>query len=427
MSAYRKAPKSDVLTGIDFGTTKVCVVIGRPAADGDGLEILGVGRQPSLGIRKGVVVNIPHTVDAVCKAVAAAEKMAGVPIGPAFVGIAGGHIQGFNSSGVVAVKGGEVTDADVERSVEAAKAIAIPLDREVLHVIPQEFVVNDQEGVRDPVGMAGVRLESKVHIVTGAVASAQNIVKCATLANVECADIVLEPLASAEACLTDDEKELGVVLVDFGGGTTDISMFLRGSVVHTAVVSLGGTHVTNDIAVGLRCAIRDAEAAKVSGGAAMATLVPGHVGDVTPDDRMLDVPAIGQIRKPREISRAMITKIIEPRVEEILQLVEREIAKSGFKHLMSTGVVVTGGASMLEGLPELAEFVLEMPVRRGAPRGLKGHTDLVAAPGFSTAVGLLLYGLRHQAEARFRGRRADEAAGFGVAIHRFRHWLSDLF
>lgn len=427
MSAYRKAPKSDVLTGIDFGTTKVCVVIGRPAADGEGLEILGVGRQPSLGIRKGVVVNIPHTVDAVCKAVAAAEKMAGVTIGTAFVGIAGGHIQGFNSSGVVAVKGGEVTDADVERSVEAAKAIAIPLDREVLHVIPQEFVVNDQEGVRDPVGMAGVRLESKVHIVTGAVASAQNIVKCATLANVEVADIVLEPLASAESCLTEDEKELGVVLVDFGGGTTDISMFLRGSVVHTAVVSLGGSHVTNDIAVGLRCAIRDAEAAKISGGAAMATLVPGQAGEVMPDERTLDVPPIGQVRKPREISRAMLTKIIEPRIEEILQLVEREIAKSGFKHLMSTGVVVTGGASMLEGLPELAEFVMEMPVRRGAPRGLQGHTDLVAAPGYSTAVGLLLYGLRHQAEARFRGRRGDTAVGMGVAIQKFRHWLSDLF
>lgn len=422
MSAYRKGGKPvDVLTGIDFGTTKICVVIGR--AVGDTVEILGVGRRPSLGIRKGVVVNIPHTVDAVCHAVEEAEKMAKMAIGPALVGIAGGHIQGFNSSGVVAVKGGEVTPADVERSVEAAKAIAIPLDREVLHVIPQEFRVNDQEGVRDPLGMAGVRLESRVHIVTGATASAKNIVKCATLAGVEVEDVVLEPLASAEACLTEDEKELGVALIDIGGGTTDVAMFLRGSVVHTAVVSLGGTHVTNDIAVGLRCAIQEAESVKIAAGHAMGSLVPAG------DERKLEVGFVGE-KKRREVSRTLLTKIIEPRIEEILQQVDQAIANSGFKHLMSAGAVVTGGGSLLEGLPELAEFVLEMPVRRAAPRRVQGLSDVVGGPGYATGVGLLLYGLRHRTPGkplrRLKGNRLSSSSSDGL-VTRMQRWFRDAF
>lgn len=414
MSSRKPLHGSDVLVGIDFGTTKICVVVGRPTPEG--LEIIGIGKQPSQGIRKGVVVNIPQTVEAVKKAVETAELMAGCEITTAFAGIAGGHIKGFNSTGVVAIKTKEVTPSDVERAIDAAKAVAIPLDREVIHVITQEFKVNDQDGVKDPIGMAGVRLESNVHVVTGAVSSAQNIIKCANQAGINVSDIILEPLASAEAALTEDEKELGVAMVDIGGGTTDIAIFVRGSVVYTGVIAMGGNHITNDIAVGLRTSIQDAEAIKISAGCAMSSLLQ--------QDTPIEVPAVGA-KTGREIPRSVLTKIIEPRVEEIFSLVGREIAASGYKHLLSAGVVLTGGASLLEGSTELAEFILETPVRRGHPHGVGGLQDVVSSPIYSTAVGLIQHGLKHQAEVRFKIRDHDNI--YSKVVTRMRSWLGEVF
>jgi cell division protein FtsA len=415
MSGIKKpAKQSDLRVGIDFGTTKICVVIGKMTSEG--VEIIGIGKQASLGIRKGIVVNIPSTVEALKKAVEVAELMSGVEITHAKCGIAGTHIKGFNSSGVVAIKNREVGDHDVERAIDAAKAIALPTDREVLHVIAQEFTINDHEGVKDPIGMSGVRLESKVHIVTGDVASAQNIIKCVNQAEIEVTDIVLEPLASSEAVLTPDEKELGVALIDIGGGTTDIAIFVRGSVVHTAVVPMGGNHITNDIAVGLRTSIQDAEKIKVTSGCAMSSMLP--------NEEMIEVPMVGG-RKSKEISRSVLTKIIEPRVEEILTMVNQELSNSGFKHLMSTGVVITGGASLLEGLPELAEFILELPVRRGVPQGVGGLLDVVNSPMYSTAVGLLMYGNSTSSETMFKIK--DEENVYGKVITRMKTWLGDVF
>lgn len=415
MSGIKKpAKQSDLRVGIDFGTTKICVVIGKMTSEG--VEIIGIGKQASLGIRKGIVVNIPSTVEALKKAVEVAELMSGVEITHAKCGIAGTHIKGFNSSGVVAIKNREVGEHDVERAIDAAKAIALPTDREVLHVISQEFTINDHEGVKDPIGMSGVRLESKVHIVTGDVASAQNIIKCVNQAEIEVTDIVLEPLASSEAVLTPDEKELGVALIDIGGGTTDIAIFVRGSVVHTAVVPMGGNHITNDIAVGLRTSIQDAEKIKVTSGCAMSSMLPS--------EEMIEVPMVGG-RKSKEISRSVLTKIIEPRVEEILTMVNQELSNSGFKHLMSTGVVITGGASLLEGLPELAEFILELPVRRGVPQGVGGLLDVVNSPMYSTAVGLLMYGNSTSSEMTFKIK--DEENVYGKVITRMKTWLGDVF
>lgn len=414
MSGFKKpAKQSDLLVGIDFGTTKICVVVGQMT--NEGIEIVGLGKQPSLGIRKGVVVNIPSTVEALKKSIEVAELMAGGEVTSAYCGIAGGHIKGVNSSGVVAIKNKEVTAQDVDRAIDAAKAVAIPLDREVIHVIPQEFTVNDQEGIKDPIGMSGVRLESKVHIVTGAVSSAQNIIKCANQAGLNVADIVLEPLASAEAVLTPDEKELGVALVDIGGGTTDVAIFARGSVVYTSVIAMGGNHITNDIAVGLRTSIQDAETIKLHSGCAMSSLLPS--------DTVIEVPVVGG-KKTREVSRSVLSKIIEPRVEEIFSLVSQEIVKSGFKHLLSTGVVLTGGASLLEGAPELAEFIMEMPVRRGMPRGVGGLIDAVSSPIYSTAVGLLLYGMKSHSEVKFKIR--DELI-YHKVVNRMKSWLGEVF
>lgn len=415
MSGFLKAPKqAETVVGIDFGTTKICVVIAKQKPEG--LEIVGVGKHPSHGIRKGVVVNIPATVEALKKSIEIAELMSGCSVREAVCGIAGSHIKGFNSTGVVAIRNKEVTALDVERAVDAARAVAIPLDREVLHVIPQEFTVDDQEGVHDPIGMNGVRLESKVHIVTGAVSSAQNIIKCANLAGVQVTDIVLEPLASAEACLTPDEKELGVALVDIGGGTTDVALFSKGSVVHTGVISMGGSHITNDVAVGLRCSIQDAEQIKISSGCAMSSLLPL--------DQTIEVPLMGG-RKSREISRAVLTKIIEPRIEEILALVGQEIANSGYKHLLSSGVVITGGPSLMEGMTELAEFTFELPVRRGAPQHLSGLVDVVSSPTYSTAVGLLMYGTKNQVGVPVR--QHDWTSLYEKAVHRMKGWLGEVF
>lgn len=409
--------KKDFVVGLDIGTTKICCIVGEIVEGGPfpAIDIVGIGTAPSSGLRKGVVVNIDTTVESIKKAVEEAELMAGVEISTVYAGIAGGHIKSFNSTGIVAVKDGEVSEADVQRVIDAAKAVAIPLDREVIHVIPQEYKINEQDGIRDPIGMHGVRLESKVHIVTGAVSSAQNIVKCANKAGLNVAEICLEPIASAEAVLSQDERDLGVVLVDIGGGTSDIAIFKDGAIVYTGVLAIGGHHITNDIAVGLRTPQHEAERLKIAYGCALTALVK--------PDETIEVAGVGG-RKPRVVSRRLLAEIIEPRVEEIFSLIHREIQKSGYLELLSSGCVITGGATLLEGMPELAEFVFEMPVKRGLPMNIGGLRDIVSSPKFATGVGLLKFGARNSQKSRFSIRERniyDKVRGS------MRSWIKDLF
>jgi len=409
--------KKDFIVGLDIGTTKICCVVGEvtDAGGGSNIDIVGIGTAPSTGLRKGVVINIDSTVESISKAIEEAELMAGVEISTVYTGIAGGHIKSFNSTGIVAIKDREVSEQDVQRVIDAAKAVAIPLDREVIHIIPQEYTINGQDGIRDPIGMSGVRLESKVHIVTGAVSSAQNIIKCANKAGLNVAEICLEPIASAEAVLSSDEKELGVVLVDIGGGTSDIAIFKDGAIVYTGVLAIGGNHVTNDIAVGLRTPQAEAEMIKIKHGCAMSQLVKS--------DETIEVPGVGG-RKARVLSRKLLAEIIEPRVEEIFSLIHQEVAKSGYLEAMTGGVVITGGATLLEGMPELAEFIFEMPVKRGYPQNIGGLRDVVNSPKFATAVGLLKYGARNIQKSKFPIREKniyDKVRGS------MRSWIKDLF
>jgi cell division protein FtsA len=409
--------KKDFIVGLDIGTTKICCVVGEVSEGGAQpvIDIVGIGTAPSTGLRKGVVINIESTVESISKAIEEAELMAGVEISTVYTGIAGGHIKSFNSTGIVAIKDGEVSEQDVQRVIDAAKAVAIPLDREVIHIIPQEYTINGQDGIRDPIGMSGVRLESKVHIVTGAVSSAQNIIKCANKAGLNVAEICLEPIASSEAVLTEDEKELGVVLVDIGGGTSDIAIFKDGAVVYTGVLAIGGNHVTNDIAVGLRTPQAEAEAIKIKYGCAMAGMVKS--------DETIEVAGVGG-RKARVLSRKLLAEIIEPRIEEIFSLIHQEVAKSGYLEALSGGVVITGGATLLEGMPELAEFIFEMPVKRGLPLNIGGLRDVVNSPKFATAVGLLKYGAKNIQKSKFPIREKniyDKVRGS------MRSWIKDLF
>ena len=383
-----------------------------------GLDVVGVGSSPSRGLRRGVVVNIESTVEAVKQAVSDAELQAGVEVAAVYAGVAGGHIRGVNSRGVVAVSGKEreVSAADVERVVDAARAINLPPDREIIHVLPQTFVVDDQDGVREPVGMSGVRLEAEVHIVTGAITSVQNVVRSVNRAGLEVEDIVLEPLASAEAVLFPDEKELGAVLIDIGGGTTDVALFREGAVWYTASLPLGGDHITNDIAIGLRTPIADAEELKKRSACASTALVPA--------EETVDVPSVGG-RKPRQLSRQVLSEIVQPRVEEIFTLVARDLAKAGFQDSATAGVVVTGGTSIMEGVAEVAEVVFEQPGRRGAPHKGGGLFDFVRRPIYATAVGLALYGARRQAV----GYVPAEAAGrtwFVRAGRRLAGWFAEI-
>jgi cell division protein FtsA len=377
-----------------------------------------VGSAASRGLRKGVVVNIDFTVEAIKQAIAEAEQMAGAEVSAVYAGVAGGHIRGLNSRGVVAVSGRdrEVTAADVERAVEAARAINVPQDREIIHVLPQTFVVDDQDGIREPVGMSGVRLEVEAHIVTGAVTSVQNVIRSVNRAGLTVQDVVLEPLASAEAVLFPDEKELGIVLIDIGGGTTDVALFRDGAIWHTAILPLGGDHITNDIAVGLRTPAAEAEDLKRRYGCALTALVPA--------EETIDVPSVGG-RKPRQLSRQILSEIIQPRVEEIFTLVARDLTKAGFQDAATAGVVVTGGTSIMEGVPELAEAVFDLPVRRGIPNGVGGLADVVRSPVYATGVGLVMYGLRRQGDSS----TADDTDGPGLAglIRRLAGWLSELF
>ena len=407
--------KGELIVGLDIGTTKICAIVGE--ATDEGIDIIGIGSHPSKGLRKGVVVNIEATVSSIKRAIEEAELMAGCEINTVFTGIAGGHIKGFNSQGIVAVKDKEVRETDIGRVIDAAKAIAIPLDREVIHVLPQEYVIDEQGGIKDPLGMSGVRLEAKVHIVTGAVSSAQNIIKCANKTGLNVADIVLQPLASSEAVLGDDEKELGVCLVDIGGGTTDIAIFSGGSIVHTGVIALGGNNLTSDIAIGLRTPAHEAERIKQKHGCCLGSMVE--------DDETIEVPSVGG-RQARVLSRKILSEILEPRVEEIFQMVQREIQRCGYEDLLASGVVITGGSTLLAGMPELAEEVLGLPVRRGFPRGIGGLVDVVKSPMYATGVGLVQYGARHLDVRNFKIRGADDNVYKKVG-KRMKEWFAEIF
>lgn len=407
------AKKHGIVVGLDIGTSKVCAIVGEMTEAG--VEIIGVGSHPSQGLRKGVVINIESTVSSVKKAIEEAELMAGCEIHTVFTGIAGGHIKGFNSHGIVAVKNKEVTPRDLERVIDAAKAVAIPMDREVLHVLPQDFIIDDQDGIKEPLGMSGVRLEAKVHIVTGAVTSAQNIIKCCNRTGLNVADIALEPLASAEAVLRDEERELGVALVDMGGGTTDIAIFHDGTVKHTAVLGIGGNHVTSDIAAGLRTPFGDAERIKQRYGLAKASMVS--------EDERVEVPSVAD--KPAgSVSRQILCEIIEPRLDEVFQLVRAEIEKSGYDEALASGVVMTGGSMLLPGAAEMAEQIFGMPVRLGVPIHVGGLVDVISSPIYATGVGLVLYGMKRQERNCFRIR--DDNI-FSKVRHRMSDWFSEFF
>jgi cell division protein FtsA len=398
------------------GTTKICAVIAEAGAGGR-LEVIAVGAAASRGLRKGVVVNIDSTVEAIKQAVGEAEQAAGLEVAAVYAGVAGGHIRGLNSRGVVAVSGKdrEVSPADVARAVEAARALNLPQDREIIHVLPQTFVVDDQDGVREPIGMTGVRLEVEAHIVTGAMTSVQNVVRSVNRAGLTVQDIVLEPLASAEAVLLADEKELGVVLVDIGGGTTDVALYREGAIWHTAILPLGGDHISNDIAVGLRTSSADAEGLKRRYGCALTSLVSA--------EETVDVPSVGG-RKARQLSRQILSEIIQPRVEEIFTLVARDLARAGFRDAATAGVVVTGGTSILEGVPEVAERVFDLPVRRGVPDVDGELAEVVKSPIYATGVGLALYGLARQ--PAIAGGAATERGLLG-RVRRLTGWFGEMF
>ncbi len=409
--------KQGIITGLDIGTTKVCAVIGQMNESG-GVDIIGVGMAPSYGLRKGVVVNIDNTVKSINQAIEEAELMAGVEVDSVYAGVAGGHIKSINNRGVVAIssRSREITQADVDRVIDSAKAVSLPIDREVIHVIPQEYIVDNQDGIKDPIGMSGVRLEADVHIIVGAVASIDNIIKSVHRAGYEVEDIVLEPLASAEAILTEEEKELGVALIDMGGGTTDIIMFIRGSVWHTGIIALGGNHVTNDIAFGLRTPATSAEIIKKRYGVALV--------DSIDENELIEVPGIGG-RAPRKIPKKMLAQIIQPRMDEILQLTYREIKKSGFDELISAGCVITGGGALLKDTDALAEKIMNIPVRIGYPERIGGLNDKVNSPLYATGVGLVLYGSKNESVSElYKG--SDENV-FKNIISRLGNWFKEYF
>ncbi|HEV8720329.1 MAG TPA: cell division protein FtsA [Candidatus Binatia bacterium] len=407
------AKKHSIVVGLDIGTTKICALIGEMTDQG--VEIIGVGSHPSQGLRKGVVINIEATVNSVRRAIEEAGLMAGCEVHTVFTSISGGHVKAFNSHGIVAVKNKEVTQRDLERVIDAAKAVAIPMDREVLHVLPQDYIVDDQDGIKDPLGMSGVRLEAKVHIVTGAVTSAQNIIKCCNRTGLNVAEVVLTPLAAAEAVLTDEQRELGVVLVDMGGGTTDIIIYHDGTLKHTAVLSIGGNHVTNDIAAGLRTPFNDAERIKQRYGYATAAMVSGN--------ERVDVPSVAG-KGAGTISRQILCEIIEPRLDEIFELVQKEIVKSGLDGALASGIVVTGGSMLLPGAVEMAERCLGLPVRLGVPAHVGGLVDIIDNPVYAAGVGLVLHGMKRQERSIFRVR--DDKI-LSKVKHRMSDWLSEFF
>jgi cell division protein FtsA len=405
---------SDIIVGLDIGTTKIAAIVAE--ITDSGLDVIGIGTHPSRGLKKGVIVNIDSTVASIKQAILEAEGMSGCEISQVFVGIAGGHIKGMNSTGTVAIKDKEVRPADVAKVLELARAIALPVDRHVVHVLPQEYRVDGQDGVREPLGMCGVRLEARVHIVTAAAAATQNIIKCCQRCELEVVDIVLEPLASGEAVLERDEKDLGVALVDIGGGTTDIAIFTEGSVAHTSVIPLGGHQLTSDVAFGLRTPPHEAEKIKHRWGCALASMV-------TPNET-IEVASVGG-RAPRVLSRQMLCRdIVQPRIEEIFSFVKAEIARLGCEDLLASGAVITGGATQLPGMAELAEEVLGIPVRLGMPKGVGGLADVVKSPAFSTGVGLVQYGA---AQMMGVGRQTEKPARNPGIFTRLRRVFSSAF
>ena len=406
----KRADRS-LIIGLDIGTSKVVALVGEVAADGT-IELIGVGSQPSRGLKKGVVVNIESTVQSIQRAIEEAELMAGCQIQSVYAGIAGSHVRSLNSHGVVAIRDREVTQGDVEHVIDAAKAVAIPADQKIIHVLPQEFAIDGQEGIRDPIGMSGVRLEAKVHIVTGAESAAQNIEKCIQRCGLEVEDIVLEQLASSFAVLTEDEKELGVCLVDIGGGTTDIAVFTNGAIQHTAVIPIAGDQVTNDIAVSMRTPTQHAEEIKVKYACALSQLANS--------DESIEVPSVGE-RPSRRLARQTLAEIVEPRYEELFGLVRDELRRSGFEEAIAAGVVLTGGSAKMEGAIELAEEVFHVPVRLGIPQTVKGLAEVVRNPIYSTGVGLLLYARDNTAPSR------PARGGGKSALDRMKSWFQGNF
>ncbi len=411
-------PDNNIIVGLDIGTTKIAAVIAEMGNSGT-LNIIGVGTHPSEGLRRGVVINLDKTVNSIQKAVKSAELMAGVEVSSVYTGICGDHIRSLNSRGVVAISktDHEIINEDVNRAIDAAKAISLPMDREILHIIPQEYIVDDQDGIKDPVGMAGIRLEVDAHIVTGAVTSAQNIYKSVHRAGLKINDLVLQPLASSYAVLGDDERELGVVLIDIGGGTTDIAIFFEGSIRHTAVVGLGGKNVTNDVALGLRTPVDQAERIKLEEGCAFAPLVP--------KDETIEVPGIGG-RPPRRVSKSILASIIQPRMEEILYLALREVKKSDYLDMMTAGIVMTGGCALLEGAVELAEQIYDMPVKIGTPMGFGGLVDAAKSPTLATGVGLTQYGMKQKYNPELDYNN-DDSKLFNAIFSRMKKWFTEFF
>jgi cell division protein FtsA len=407
------AKKTDrnLIVGLDIGTTKVAAIVGEYRG-GDEIEVIGIGIAPSKGLKKGIVVNLESTVHSIQRAIEEAELMAGCQIKSVFAGIAGSHIKSLNSHGIVAIKEKEVTQHDIDRVIDSARAVAIPADQKILHILPQEFVIDQQEGIKEPIGMSGIRLEAKVHMVTSSVSAEQNIVKCIRKCNLDVDDIVLEQLASCAAVLTDDEKDLGVCLIDIGGGTTDLAIFSEGAIKHTAVIPIAGDQVTNDIAVALRTPTKNAEDIKRKYACALTQMADTQ--------QMLDVPSIGD-REPRKISVQNLAEIIEPRYEELMLLVQAELRRSGYEELIAAGMVITGGSSQVRGLIELAEEIFHMPVRMGVPLHVSGLTDVAQNPIYSTAVGLLLYGKDHNGRAL-----GVNDAGAGL-LSKIKNWFQGNF
>ena len=408
-----KKVDKDLLVALDIGTSKIAVLIGELSNDGC-IEVVGFGFSPSTGLKRGVVVNIESTVQSIQRALQEAELMAGCEIHSAYTGIAGSHIRSLNSHGIVAIRDREVRHVDIERVIDAAKAVAIPADQKILHILPQEYVIDNQDGVREPIGMCGVRLEAKVHIVTGALSAAQNIIKCVRRCGLDVADVVLEQLASSHAVLSEDEKELGVCMVDIGGGTTDIAIFTDGSIRHTAVIPIAGDHVTNDVAVALRTPTKYAEEIKIQ----HASVLPQQI----PEDETIEVMNVAK-RSTRNIPKRSLAHVVSARYQELFELVLAELRRSGFEHLVASGIVLTGGASKVDGACEVAEGVFQMPVRLGMPQNVKGLVDVQKNPSYATGVGLLLYGLKQQSGG---GRKRSSLINARGLWSRMRSWFEEL-
>lgn len=405
--------KSDVLVGLDIGTTKTTAIVGEVTETG--IDIIGIGTSLAKEMRKGVIVNIDNMVESIKTAVEDAEHMSGCRINSAYVGISGSHVKGQNSLGIVSIKGREVDEDDVQRAVEASRAIAIPVDREIMHVLPQNYVVDGQDGIKDPIGMSGVRLEAKVHIVTGSSSSIQNIVKSVSRVGLDIDAIVMEQLAASEAVLSSDEKDLGVALIDIGGANTAIAIFAEGSIKHTAILPVGGNYLTSDIATGLRTPLNEAEIIKLKYGCALTSMIP--------KEEAIMVPSVGG-REDREVSRQILGRIVEPRMEEILNFVSKEIVRSGFEDMLAAGVVLTGGTSLLYGINELAEQVFDMPARRGNPTGVGGLADVVNSPAHVVGVGLIVYGSKQLADDSLYGKKSSL---FGNMTRTIKKWISEFF